>query len=118
MKKNKKLKNILKIKSNYFIITLLIILNTIILIGTSYYFIIKNNWENAKTNNYLFRTFYINTHEEVKEQEIINDLKANKHVLDVYKNTENYYYGTIEEFNKNGKNGHISLTGTTKNTKK
>ena len=105
-------------KNNIVVLVLFIILNFIILFGMSYYIGITKFWFGMTSNHYLFRTYLVKTDDIVTNEEILNSLKNNIHVLDSYTNDEYRSYAVINEFKTDEKNGNIGLIGTIPNTKK
>ncbi len=106
-------------KRNSIIICLMIICSTIAMFSLSYMLSIKQFWNTWTENSYDFRLYYISNNDENTDKNVlIESLKNNKNIEDVFSYLEFMSFGTIDEFKTDDTNGQINIIGTIPNTKK
>lgn len=122
-----KLNNYLKVFNIYFfknkinicLIGLFTILISIIFFCISYYNGVKNLWDKWINNSYDFSLSYIVFDDEIISQKVLlNKIKNNPHVRDIFLYDSFFGSAVIEEFSNSNMSGEISIMGTIIGNKK
>lgn len=107
------LKNFFNNKINIVLVIFLTLLSSVMFFCFSYYDGVKQVWNKWFKNSYDFDLAYITyDNDVVSQKELINKLRENSHILDVFLYDGLLGYGVIDEFSASDMNGHVSLMGT------
>lgn len=109
----------LKNKINICLIGLFTILISIIFFCISYYNGVKNLWDKWINNSYDFSLSYIVFDDEIiSQKDLLNKIKNNPHVRDIFLYDSFFGSAIIEEFSSSNISGEISIMGTIVGNKK